>query len=284
MSISEFIASDLRAKIQSGKTLPANLTLLGLAKHYAVSMMPVRTALSELIEEKIICKSPNGRLTIPSAVDASEIPQATPPPDWITIVKKDAIHESLEGLSRKWKISETAERYGIGRAVVQSIFHRLSGMGVLEHAPRRGWRVHPFREKDLDAYLEIRVLLELKALDSCRDQLDANDIRRIRDGNQTGEIDTPPTIDNTLHRYWVDRSGNRYIQDFFDRHAAYYTALYDYAAIGDHQLAEIARQHRLILSAVLERKWRVARNALAEDIESLRPMLLEAIRSIGGSE
>ncbi len=282
MNIWEFIATDLRARIQSGDSVPENLTLTGLAKHYSVSMMPVRTAVSALIEQNVIRKEPNGRLAISPITDQGEIPQVTPPPDWQNIIREDAIRESLNGESRKWKIRDTAEHYGIGRAQVQSIFHHLAGTGILEHEPRCGWHVRPFRGEDLDDYLEIRVLLELKALDMCRERIEPEVLRRIREGNQTGDADTAPIIDNTLHRYWVDRSGNRYIQDFFDRHGAYYTALYNYAAIGDRQLTKIARQHRLILAAVLEGKWQTARDALAEDIESLRPILLETIRARGG--
>ena len=196
-------------------------------------------------------------------------------------MQQDAIRESLRGESQKWKINETAERYGIGRAVVQSIFQRLAGMGILEHEPRCGWRVRPFHEDDLDAYLEVRVLLELKTLDSCRGQLEPDVLQRIREGNLPGRGTTESLIDNSLHQYWVGLSGNRYVQDFFERHGAYYTALYEYAEIGGRQLAKIASLHRQILAALLERKWRVARESLVEDIESLRPILLETIRNLG---
>lgn len=285
MTISEFIAKDLCGRIRSGDALPENLTLPGLAQFYSVSLTPVRTAVAELIEDDIIRKEPNGRLAIPTSVRRAPVePPVEPaerPPDWTSIVQQDAIRESLRGESQKWKINETAERYGIGRAVVQSIFQRLAGMGILEHEPRCGWRVRPFHEDDLDAYLEVRVLLELKTLDSCRGQLEPDVLQRIREGNLPGRGTTESLIDNSLHQYWVGLSGNRYVQDFFERHGAYYTALYEYAEIGGRQLAKIASLHRQILAALLERKWRVARESLVEDIESLRPILLETIRNLG---
>jgi DNA-binding GntR family transcriptional regulator len=281
MTISEFIVKDLRGRIQSRDALPERLTLPGLAQLYSVSLTPVRTAVAELIEDDIIRKQPNGRLAIPTSVRRTTVEPAERPPDWPSIVHQDAIRESLRGESQKWKINETADRYGIGRGLVQSIFQRLAGMGILEHEPRCGWRVRPFREDDLDAYLEVRVLLELKALDSCRGQLERDVLQRIREGNRPGRGATEPLIDNSLHQYWVGLSGNRYVQDFFERHSAYYTALYEYAAIGGRQLAKIASLHRAILSALLERKWRVARDHLVEDIESLRPILLETIRTLG---
>jgi len=280
MNISEFIATDLRARIQSRESVPESLTLPGLAKHYSVSMMPVRMAVTVLIEDDIIRKKPNGRLTIPATVSQNSVAPATRPPDWTSIVQQDAVRASLRGESRKWKINETAEHYGIGRAMVQSIFQRLAGMGILAHEPRCGWRVHPFREEDLDAYLDVRVLLELKAFDVCRERLESETLRSIYAANCSGGGTAKPLIDNSLHQYWVDLSENCYIQDFFKRHGAYYTAVYEYAAIDDYQLADIARQHRVILSAALSRKWRIARDALAEDIESLRPILLETIRTL----
>lgn len=284
MTLSDYIRNDLRQHIESAGTLPAKLTISHLAEHYKVSTMPVRMAVNELIAEKVLHKANNGRL----AVNSDKTPRSRarrhtsvpPPTDWAKRILDDAIKLGLRGEAVQWKIAETADRYSISPNLVQTTFHRLAGSGVLEHMPRRGWWIRPFREEDLDAYLEVRVTLELKAIDLCRERLDQEILGRLFEGNETSKGKAPPKIDNSLHRYWVEKCGNRYIQDFFDRHGPYYSALYTYATIGNRLLNEIANSHRTILQSLLCRHFGRACEALTKDIKSLRPILTDTIRRL----
>jgi DNA-binding GntR family transcriptional regulator len=265
--------------------LPDKLTLTGLSHYYRVSVMPVRTAVAHLIDEGYFQKQENGRFAVNPAKlgaapsDGSEgYPE--PPTDWHTVLRDDVIRQSLRGQSVQLKIEATAERFGISRTLVHNNFHRLAGAGLVEHVPRRGWLVHPFREADLDAYLDVRERLEFRALELALHRLEPAFLNDLLDRNQPSEGRMPTRFDNSLHRYWVDRSENRYIQDFFDRHGAYFAALLDYAAIGEPLLSELAHQHRAILEALLGKKWRQARQALAHDIRRLRPILKDTIQRL----
>jgi DNA-binding GntR family transcriptional regulator len=186
----------------------------------------------------------------------------------------------LRGQSVPLQIEATAEGYGISRTLVHMSFHRLAGAGLLEHVPRRGWLVRPFREADLDAYLDVRQRLELRALELAAHRLDPAGLKQLLDRNRPRTGREPTRFDNSLHRYWVEHSGNRYIQDFFDRHGAYFAALLDYAVIGEPLLSELASQHRTILQALLRKQWRQARAALAHDIRRLRPILKDTIQRL----
>jgi DNA-binding GntR family transcriptional regulator len=284
MRITAYIKNDLRARIMSGATLPDKLTLTGLSDHYRVSLMPVRTAVAELVDEGYFEKQDNGRFAVnPAKVGGGPTGAATlaePPTDWHKVLRADLIRRSLRGQAVQLKIAATAERFGIGRTRVHSMFHRLAGAGLLEHVPRRGWRVHPFREADLDAYLEVREVLEFRALDLAAGRLDPAALQGLLDRNVPRTGRTPARFDNRLHRYWVDQSQNRYIRDFFDRHGAYYAALLDYAAIGEPLLSEMAGQHRAILEALLDRQWQRAKDALARDIRRLRPIMKDTIQRL----
>ena len=98
----------------------------------------------------------------------------------------------------------------------------------------------------------------------------------------TGKV--PTRFDNSLHRYWVDRCGNRYIRDFFDRHGAYFAALLDYAAIGGTPAVGIGLSAPgVILDSLLRKKWHQAREALRYDIQRLRPILKDTIHSPRGA-
>jgi DNA-binding GntR family transcriptional regulator len=84
-----------------------------------------------------------------------------------------------------------------------------------------------------------------------------------------------------LHRYLVERSGNRYIREFFDRHGVYFDTLFGYAAPEANVVRAMARQHRAILQALIARDWRAARKALAHHIRSQRPVVSRLLERLG---
>ena len=172
----------------------------------------------------------------------------------LTSLQREPVHLREEAL---------AEKHQVGRSVIRQSLGRLAGAGLIDHIPRRGWLVHPIHEEDLVAYLEVREVLELKALDLARPRIKAADLVPMLEGNAAVAEGQSPRLDNRLHEYLIAQSGNRYIQNFFRQYTAtYYTSAFDYAAPEAHVVAEMAAQHRAILEALIARKWACAREAL----------------------
>lgn len=272
----DYIAGDLRSRIQAGSAVPENLTLSGLSLLYGVSTTPVRMAVRQLVEESVLVRLEGGRFSVnPVRSDGQPAePDERPdrPPDidhWEAVLAPEIIRMSLRGEQEYLREEATSARLGIGRSVVRGIFGRLAGKGLLEHLPRRGWRVRAFDARDLEDYLEIREALELKALDLARDRLDPADLGRMLEGNQRDS----GGLDNDLHWYLVERSGNTYIREFFEVHGLYYRLLFDYAAPEARVVRAMARQHREILQALMDRDWPGARRALARHIRAQRPVV-----------
>jgi DNA-binding GntR family transcriptional regulator len=287
-TMTEYITHDLKARIQGADGLPAKLTLDALSAQYGVSLTPVRLAVRALVAERYILKRANGRLAINPAKAHTRAPAGPAPRPPARLGDLEAaltgviICMSLRGEGNFLREEATAERFGVGRTVLRQVLNRLAGKGLLEHLPRRGWRVRVFDEADMCAYLEVRVSLELKALQLARPHLVRADLEAMLRGNTaTGGS---PRLDNQLHRYLIEKSGNRYIRDFFDRHGLYYTTLFDYAAPEAKVVAAMARQHRAILRALLAKDWPKARQALAHHIRSQRPVLRRLLARIGRKE
>jgi DNA-binding GntR family transcriptional regulator len=93
-----------------------------------------------------------------------------------------------------------------------------------------------------------------------------------------------PRLDNDLHAYFVEKADNPYIRDFFERHGAYYTSVFDFAAPETCLVSEMAEQHRAILDALIARDWAGARAALSRHIRAQRPTVKNLLRRIGQSE
>jgi DNA-binding GntR family transcriptional regulator len=275
MSIATFIKQDLIANIRSGKINAERLTLDALSKQYQVSTRPVRSAVQELIEEKYLEKGENGRLAIPSKTVGGDVAPPEKPVDWTEVIANDLVQLSLEGAPALLREETTAEKYGITRFTVRQIFQRLAGRGILEHLPRRGWELRPFRQEDLDAYIRVRVGLELMALDLAWPRLVDEDIQAILDGNLLPtKPNRLPICDNSLHRSLIEKSENPFIADFFDRHGKYFDALFNWESLDRKAQIQAVQQHREILEALLRRDRAAAERALENHIRNNHPVLL----------
>ncbi|MGE3804911.1 MAG: FCD domain-containing protein [Gemmataceae bacterium] len=286
-TITDFIRRDLAARLREGRGPATGLTLAALASHYSVSLTPVRLAVQELIDDGLLVKQPNGRLA-PNP-DAPAPPRATgkkdaAPPTKLADIEQaltgEIIRISLRGGHEYLREEATADRLGIGRTVLRQLLSRLAGSGILEHRPRRGWHVRPFDETEMIAYLDVREVLELKALELARPHLERADLERMLAGNQPAPGSHADRLDNDLHAYLVHKSGNRYLQDFFERHGAYHSMLFDYAAPGANLVKQMAHQHRAILRALLDGDWPGARQALTEHIRAQRPIVQKLLRKL----
>ena len=274
VSIAAYVREDLKARILSGAGIPPRLTLRDLSRRYGVSLTPVRQAVEDLVGERLLRRETNGRLSVqedrvgrkPSARTATAPPGAKD-----QTLARDIMKRSLQGGGEFLREEAAAERHGMGRTQLRHGLGRLAAAGMLEQVPRRGWRIRPFREEDVGAWLEVRELLELKALDLARPRLARPELERLLAENVCSGGD--PHVDGELHAYLVERSGNRYIRDFFGRHGAYFTTLFYFAARGAAIEARMARQHRRIIEAMIAADWETARAELGFHIRVQRPAL-----------
>ncbi|MEW4564448.1 GntR family transcriptional regulator [Bremerella sp. JC770] len=279
MSITSYIYEDLKTRIQSNEELPMQLTLESLSDFYEVSFSPVRSAVNRLIKQGILLKGEDRRLTAKKTSNRSSKrakPKSlpVPPQDMYDVIANEFVRLSLEGKAIDLREEATAQQYGISRSGLRIIFNRLAGAGLIEHIPRKGWRLRPFRQKDLQSFLEVRELLELKALDLAKEKLDKQRLEEMFAGNQLPKTKTsPPKIDNRLHAYIIEESENIYIQDFFQRHGRYYEILFDWEEMDRAAAIETVHQHHAILQALLDEDWQSAKDALAFHIQNNHPVL-----------
>ncbi len=279
-----FITQDLKARIRAGDGLPDSITLHGLSSFYNVSTSPVRMAVEQLLDEKFLVKSPGGRLAanpqkLGRGGKTHSVP--TPPANHHERISLDLIQWSLAGEPIFLREEEMADRYGVSRTVIRQVFNRLAGSAVLEHLPRRGWRLRPYRPKDLDDFTRVRVKLELEALELAWPRLEEERLREILEGNTGARPeDDEPRFDNSLHAYFIERADNFYIRDFFERHGRYFNVIFDWEALDRDAAIETARQHRQILQAVLDDNPKIAAEAMEYHIRYNHP-LLRKIASCG---
>ena len=282
MSLVTRIKNEIGSRLEKSEDLQIPLTVQGLSEHYGVSYTPVREAIGELIGVGLIRKKSNGRLEAITPKKRSrksnfrtEQESQNKPVENIT---KELVEISLGGEECFVREEATASKHGLTRSTLRQILQRLAGEGLLEHVPRRGWRVKPFRQEDMDAFIEVREVMELKALDLAKIRLcspkSQSKLRQIKENNQLakGKKDQAK-IDNSLHAYLIDLAANPYINDFFNRHGRYFTILFNWEGENEKAAAEAVTQHHEIIDALLAQNWSFAKKLLSHHFHSNHPVL-----------
>ncbi|WP_242022567.1 GntR family transcriptional regulator [Gimesia chilikensis] len=284
LTLTKYIKADLIARLSRDELSSDALTLAALSDHYQVSVTPIYHAINELIEEGYLYREKNRRLCVnqekmSDAQTAAKSPQPAPPEDHFKRITDDLLTMSLNGESVFLREMASAKKYDISRTSLRNIFNRLAGDGMLEHVPRRGWKLRSFNQHDLDAFIEVRVVLELKALDLAKESLDKRVLQKILDGNQVPETDEEPLqIDNSLHEYLIKQSDNYYIISFFDRHGRYFDLLFLWESNDRDAAIQEIQQHQRILSALINEDWTSARKELELHLRSNHPVLSQLKR------
>src|SRR4051812_23455664 len=121
MSIATYIKDDLAARLLSDHELPVQLTLDSIADHYNVSLTPVRSAVAELIDDGLLEKGPNRRLTArtprKSGGRARRPPKLPEPPrDPYDVIANDLVMLSFQGKPIHLREKAMVEKYGLGQS------------------------------------------------------------------------------------------------------------------------------------------------------------------------
>ena len=282
MSLVARIKNEIGSCLERSEDLQIPLTVQGLSQHYGVSYTPVREAIGELIGVGLIRKKSNGRLEAitpkkrskKSNFQTQKESQKKP----VENITKELVEISLGGEESFVREEATASKHGLTRSTLRQILQRLAGEGILEHVPRRGWRVKPFSQEDMDAFIEVREVMELKALDLAKAKLPSPEsqrkLRQIKENNQLANGKKGQAkIDNSLHAYFIDLAANPYINDFFNRHGRYFTILFNWEGENEKAAAEAVSQHHEIIDALLAQNWSLAKKRLSHHLHSNHPVL-----------
>jgi len=259
-----FIANDIAAKISRGRLDAKTLTLKSLCTKYNVSITPVRKAIDVLVRRGILIKNKNNRLKIGVSRKKAKSAAVEAPTELYERISKELVLESLRGCEKFLRENAAAKKYQTGRTVIRRIFSRLAGEGIIQHVPRCGWRLRPVSKEDLNAFLQVREVLELKALELAKQHLDPEILKKMLKQNVIHGKNVK--ADNSFHNYLITQSANRYIRDFFEHYGKYYEILFmcEDTDLPSKKLA--AGQHRKVIKALIARNWKQAKKALTEHI------------------
>lgn len=292
MTLSQTIENELARRITRRQMLPCELKLEPLALYFGCSTRPVREALAKLRQRGLLSPAKLKSLRIENAVSNDQ-----PPASHLTVTSSVAsgtlqqltrklIEQSLHAGDQEIFVREVnlAQQLGTSTTVVREHLSRLVGSGLLEHVARRGWRLRPVTQKDLDDFIHVRLSLETLALTIAWPRLDPAIIKRFLDGNTLPRKSThsrqtiKAQTDNDFHRYIIDVADNFYIRDFFDRQGRFFQLLFEWEDQDPATTAQTIRQHRRILRSILLGDKDKALAALKVHILDNHPLLTTILK------
>ena len=201
-------------------------------------------------------------------------------PDPNIEITRELVELSLSGKEVFVREESTARKHGLSRSSLRQILLKLAGEGLVLHIPRRGWQVKPFRQEDLQSFIEVREVMELKALELAQSKLSRPEakqkLQEIKASNQiskNGKVKV--RIDNSLHQYLLELADNPYLDDFFQRHGKYYSILFEWEGGNENAAIQAVHQHHAIIDALIDEDWALARTELSEHLRTNHPVLQE---------
>lgn len=285
MTLAEQIKIDLVKRLRAEGLTRADLGLERLARHYGTSTRPVRQALADLRGSgafKAVATTQKLRSKQPVAfrIPLSDVAQAEKEA-LFKHISNELIRRNLIGEEEFIRESATADEFGVSTTVIRELFSKLVGQGILQHVPRRGWRLKPLTQKDLDDFIEARDAMEVRALRLAWDRLDIDRMKCFLRANRVSSSGET-SIDNAFHREIIATADNRYISDFADRHGAYFAMIFEWESSDEEAGRRTVRQHRRILSAIVSRDLPRAERALSHHIRYNHPALKSLLRGMPG--
>lgn len=193
-------------------------------------------------------------------------------PDLVAVVEARLTQAIVDGtLAQGSRVveAEIARQMSISRAPVREAARRLERQGILIARPRRGFFVRAITVKEIDDLFEVRMSLELSAIDSaCRHADDAglDRLQQVIDSMvlaARGESQHARTeLDLSFHTMICELSGNAHLLRIF---TSTHTEMLMIIALIDnvyHDPEKVAVLHQPILDALRRRDCAQATGAM----------------------
>jgi DNA-binding GntR family transcriptional regulator len=166
-----------------------------------------------------------------------------------------------------------AEQFGVSQAPVREALRDLELLGFIESSPFRGSIVRQVSIEDLVQLYPIRAVLEGLSAREAATRLDGTGLKKLeklletmRTAAARGDIRRAVDADFAFHLMIVEASGNRLLQQFWDR-MRLATTTFLTVSKSHRTLREIAERHAEVLDALRARDPDAAERAMRQHIE-----------------
>ncbi|WP_448951589.1 GntR family transcriptional regulator [Labrys neptuniae] len=282
------LALDIMAKLEPGALLPPESVL---AREVGVSRTAMRSALEGLEQAGLVRRE--GRHTVLSRLPAmSDYFGEAETESRSDLVERRFLEMAVTGglmPGRNFSEAELARAFGASTVSVREFLIGFSRYGLVEKAPRGGWRLCAFDASFARELAATRRTFEIEAIRlfaaRAADDPVWREIARLAQAHETmsraGEeaIRQFPQLDRRFHRFLVDQLDNRFVTSFYD--VVSFVFHYHYQWRKDDEIGRYRTalaEHLKILAALKAGVIEEAQERLEEHLQtSVRTLLDSAI-------
>jgi GntR family transcriptional regulator, rspAB operon transcriptional repressor len=175
---------------------------------------------------------------------------------------------------------EISHDLGVSITPVKDALMRLSAEGFVEIKPRRGTSVKSLDRREIEEAFDIRLMMELYAVDRALEQATDTDTRYLTDlianletltsGDEYTDYNAYVSGDRDLHSYLVRLAGNQRLSDLYDSINLYTRLIRAYSAAEGHVhgAAGSNAEHRAMVDAFAGRSAPDLKAALAQHLNN----------------
>ncbi len=175
-----------------------------------------------------------------------------------------------------------SEEIGISRTPVRDALRQLENDGLAEIVPAQGARVVGFSADDVEDVYDIRMALELLALELNSETLRLQPLTELRAEIQRAErendLQAHIEVDARLHRYVVKSTGRRYLLHVYDEMGRLMQRFRHLGFRDDAVLKRATTEHAELIDALLVRDIAAARRILTAHIRNSKLSALAQLR------
>ena len=181
-----------------------------------------------------------------------------------------------------------AKEFGLSRTPVRDALRQLTRDGLVEISPAVGARIIAFGADAVEDVYDIRMALELLAVDivgqALRLQPLTDLLERLRQADRNNDIAEHAKIDALLHRYVIESTGRRYLLTVYDDMGRLMQRFRQLGFREPEVVARASREHAAFIQALLIRDVATARNVLEKHIRESKLCALAQLHSSMESE
>jgi GntR family carbon starvation induced transcriptional regulator len=209
-------------------------------------------------------------------LDRDEVPEAVGD-DGYRRIRSDIVFGRLPP-AQKLRLERLRETYGVSVSTLREILNRLTAEGLVIAEGRRGFEVAPVSAENLKELAELRLLLELHAMQVSFENADVEWEGRVVSAHHKlaaterlmesgiGELKQWKRYDGEFHQALISNCGSQVLMEthalVFDKYFRYQMVAFTYRG------AEPAQQHKVLLESALLRDGQTAKATLTAHVNN----------------
>lgn len=183
---------------------------------------------------------------------------------------------------------EISNELGVSRTPIREALKALEAEGLVNHYPSRGTFVTPITPYDVEEIFNLRIMLELSALQLAWDKITDDELEQIEKKfsllNENSSNEAHYKADKSIHALIVDKAGNRRLKQFLNILASQIERFRRIAAVRPSRLSNAKGEHLAILQALKNHDLKACEENLKVHLENAKKSTLELARVITAKE